>query len=82
MNENHTLVGIGIGLAALGVALIDNALTNRRVRRAAMTSERTASEITKAVRSCIVPVNRGGRTVNALAMTTPALANQFQQLSR
>jgi hypothetical protein len=83
MNKlDQVLCGLGATLVLVGLSFVDNARTNRKLRRSASAVEGTAREVSTAVRSCIVPVNRGGKTVHAMAMTTPALASSFNQFSK
>lgn len=79
---DQVLCGVGATLCMVGLSFLDNVRTNRKLRRSAKVVESTALDVTKAVRSCVVRVNRGGEVVNALAMTTPALAGKFSALSK
>lgn len=72
-----------LGVATVGLmttaTYINTKRTNKKLTMSARLVEAVACQVRDAVRKCIVPVQRGGRKIEAVAITTPALADQFRR---
>lgn len=75
------LCGIGAAVILTGLSYIDNARTNRRLRKSAMAVENTSNFVRDTLKACTVPITRGGKNITAVAMTTPAIASQIKVMS-